>query len=87
MAAITEKEILKQLSDRGYFEADFPLVGMWITKRPHYCNRGAYQWNVETKDHTKITIDGADMFPRYYFFLDSMVKEINAWIEKRKIDQ
>lgn len=80
---ITKQEIETQLLEQGEFTAQFENVLMWIQLRPHYCDRGKYQWNAESTSH-KITVDHADGFPRYYFLMDSLVNEINAWIEKRK---
>lgn len=80
---ITNAEIVKQLSEKQEFTAEFENVIMWVKLRPPYCDRGRYLWNAESTSY-KITIDHADGFPRYYFLIDSLVNEINAWIKKRK---
>jgi len=79
---ISWKEIQRQLLEAGQFTAEFENVLMWIQFFPT-SNRGKYLWSAEGKSW-KIKIDGNDMFPRYYFLEDSLVNEINAWIEKRK---
>jgi hypothetical protein len=33
----------------------------------------------------KCYIDGSDCFPRYYFYLDTLLSEISAFIEKRNL--
>lgn len=50
----------------------------WLTKRPHYCDRGHWQVNCELGG-----IDGADRFPRYYMSYDVAKQETERFIRWR----
>lgn len=58
---------------------------IWMQKRPHYCDRGAWLAHVDiTGDHLKLDIDASDLWPRYYFDLERAKLECEAWLVKRK---
>lgn len=60
-----------------------PWLKCFITYRPAYCNRGKYLVHVDQWDYIYLSIDSADYFPRYYFFEDTLVKEILHWFNLR----
>ena len=49
----------------------------------HYCDRGRWLLNADSKDPTKITLDWADGFPRYYFEDECLLREMKAWLFAR----
>lgn len=55
-----------------------------LENRPSYCDRGKYSVKVDVHN---LNIDGADMFPRYYFHWDCLVKEVKAWMEARGLEE
>lgn len=71
------------LMPHNYIDVDLSGTTWWIEHRPGYCDRGRYQWHCESKDSRIITVDFADGFPRYFFGLDAMLSEMQAWCEKR----
>lgn len=54
-------------------------VHAWINRRPHYCDRGHWEFNLMGLHD----IDGADRFPRYYVDLETAVKEAEAFLRWR----
>jgi hypothetical protein len=48
----------------------------WITERPHYCDRGHYQGQIEFSPGNPI--DAADGMPCYYMRLEIAKQEIKA---------
>lgn len=58
-----------------------------IAERPHYCNRGRYLLHASSVNPIILTIDEQDLFPRYYFNNDCLVKELWSWINARKLRQ
>jgi len=58
---------------------------LYIEQRPPYCDRGRYLVKVSPHYGTDLMLefDRQDGFPRYYFFWDTMLREIEAWMEKR----
>ena len=58
-----------------------------IATRPAYCNRGNF---IATIDHLpqgdprRLSLDGADGWPRYYFDLARAKSEVGAWLWKRR---
>lgn len=59
-----------------------------VANRPAYCDRGRYMVYADNKDVLWNPIDGADFFPRYYFSLENLVSELEAFVEirEKKID-
>lgn len=59
---------------------------VWISKRPHYCDRGNFLAHLDV-DHAAtpvfLYVDEADSWPRYYFDEERMKLEILAWLHKR----
>lgn len=51
-------------------DMDGRSVHAWLTLRPHYCDRGHIQLNIDGP----LNLDGHDSFPRYFFSF----KEANA---------
>lgn len=72
---------MKELSKHEWYR-DISITNGMITieRRPVYCNRGRFIVKVFSNSH-KLHIDEADMFPRYYFHWDCLVKEIEAWMK------
>lgn len=64
------------------FEND--VVRLDIEARPSYCNRGAYKVLAESKDPSKLIVDFADAFPRYYFFPMACALEMAEWLRQRR---
>lgn len=56
---------------------------IWIDTRPAYRDRGNYLARLEVRDSLKVHIDGADLWPRYYFDLERAKLECEAWLRKR----
>lgn len=58
---------------------------VWISKRPHYCDRGNFlaHLEVDAAGYLRLGIDEADLWPRYYFDEERMKLEILAWLHKR----
>jgi len=57
---------------------------VWMSERPHYCDRGSWLAHLEVFDARELHIDYADGWPRYYFDFDRAKLEIEAWMKKRK---
>lgn len=58
-------------------------ISVFILRRPPYCDRGRWIVHAESVDELLCTIDHHDLFPRYYFFNDCLVKELGQWIDVR----
>lgn len=54
-----------------------------LEPRPYYCDRGNWIANLHPTGKLALEIDGADMWPRYYFDLERAKLEIEAWLVKR----
>jgi len=56
-----------------------------LDRRPYYCDRGNYIARLETARGSPLalSIDGADMWPRYFFNYYHAKAEIEAWLKKR----
>lgn len=50
----------------------------WMTKRPHYCDRGHY-----SVDCNLPGIDWADSFPRYFMSREVAISETEAFLKWR----
>ena len=59
---------------------DLPNIIVRISKRPIYCDRGRYDFWVESKDVRLITVDFSDAFPRYFFRLQGAIDEIREYL-------
>ena len=71
--------------DRGDFiDCQHGPVMMWI-QRGRATDRGNWLFMAGSLDPTKVTIDEADGFPRYYFDDECCVKEVCAWIRARNL--
>jgi len=54
---------------------------IWLTRRPHYCDRG--DWIIYVDAHNG-DLDGADGFPRYFFGSEDEVKcQMETWLSRR----
>lgn len=60
---------------------DVGPMHMWISPRPHYCDRGRWLVHVESSDPIKLHIDGADGFPRYYYTVTALVTEVCSFMK------
>lgn len=58
-----------------------------LEPRPVYCDRGNWIAKLfpESGGDLALSIDHADMWPRYYFDYESAKSEIMAWIMKRNL--
>jgi hypothetical protein len=59
-------------------EPDFTAM---IQKRPYYCDRGRFSFTIQSQNLSKVWIDEADAFPRYFFKLQNAFDELNEWIK------
>lgn len=66
------------IASRGTFP-----IHLWISTRPHYCDRGRWLVHAESSNPALLTIDWADGFPRYYFHTECLVKEVQSWLATR----
>lgn len=66
----------------GYYElrSKSGKTLLCLMHRPPHCDRGNFYAIIET---TETHIDGADMFPRYYFDLERAKLELEAFLKKR----
>lgn len=80
-----EQELREQIKERGWAEIDCPDCVLYIEPRPPYCDRGRFVVKVDVKagHGTQLWMDGADGFPRYYFGVNEMLCEIEAWREAK----
>ena len=67
----------------GYLIFDKGPIHVWIEPRPVYCDRGRWAVHAESTDNRRLTIDWADMFPRYYFVNECLVMETHTWLTTR----
>lgn len=85
MLGLDQKLIELTLAAGGWCEYKLKNGSLCIEKRPSHCDRGNYWVKIFVDSgQYDLFIDDADMFPRYYFELDCLVKEMNAWIKKNK---
>ena len=78
---------MAQIETGHYFSIKGKGCEITIEPRPAYCDRGNFYAKVHELrggDPTDFpNIDGADMWPRYYFDLDRAKAECEAWLDKR----
>lgn len=55
-----------------------------LEPRPSYCDRGNYIAKIFPTDNLILSIDGQDLWPRYYMDFDRAIKEIEDWMKKRE---
>jgi hypothetical protein len=67
--------------NNGVLEINAKSVFIWIDKRPPYCDRGRYLLHVENMPDKLPVVDGADLFPRYYFKMSNLFDELNEWLK------
>lgn len=58
-------------------------VIVWMSARPHYCDRGRVMVNVVSHNILKVDVDAADGFPRYYFSIERAKAEMADWLAAR----
>ena len=75
---------IKHDGSHYYLEVHTPLIFVWIEQRPSYCDRGRWLVGATSKDDTRLCIDLADGFPRYYFGAEALCSELVAWLKARK---
>jgi len=56
---------------------------IFVQERPPHCDRGNYLANLDSVGKLEEQIDGADLWPRFYFDLERAKLEIEAWLKKR----
>lgn len=55
-----------------------------LEKRPAHCDRGNFLAKISvTGDAIRLSLDGADLWPRFYFDEERAKLEVEAWLEKR----
>ena len=54
-------------------------VYAWLTRRPHYCDRGHIQLNIDAM----LGLDSADSFPRYFFSFEEADRHTRAFLKWR----
>jgi hypothetical protein len=91
----TKEDIIKFFLDlnEGWIQTDYNTleyegknIQIWISFRPHYCDRGSLTAHIEIKDGThpaEFSMDEADAWPRMFFHPDTAWKEINTWLMVR----
>lgn len=80
------RELLRCSPPGDTIELEIPCARSWIITQEKRCNRGRFLWQVESRDQTQLTIDSADLFPRYYFSLDALLVELSAWLDARSVE-
>ena len=75
MAPLTRAEGLRQIATTPWVKNEFGTLCLdvqtpegaplraWLSLRPHYCDRGHIQLNIDGP----IGLDGHDSFPRFFF--------------------
>lgn len=63
-------------------ELNYKGVQITLEPRPTYCDRG--NWIAKITKPGPLDIDDADMFPRYYFYINNAFKELESFLHKRK---
>ena len=81
--SISIEQIEKDLDAGKWVDIKGQDCTLCLEKRPSYCDRGRYTVKVQVPDPTKFTVDGADMFPRYYFRFSHMILEMYDWLKAR----
>lgn len=76
---MTIEEAVWELDEYGVWNFHHNGVHAFIQKRPGYCDRGHYSFNVDGIPY----MDGADSFPRYYMTLANAVQEATMWLNWR----
>lgn len=56
---------------------------IYLSPRPTYCDRGSWIAHLDARGALARDMDGADLWPRYYFDLDRAFLECEAWVKKR----
>ena len=85
MKFLSKKNIKDCLSKYCFCDIKIKDGIISIEKRQPYCNRGAFVVKIfPAEDQYNLFIDKSDMFPRYYFDLDCMLREIALWIKKNR---
>ena len=72
------------IDEFGTFFIEHDVFNIFVTERPGYCDRGRWLLHVESERPDIATVDAADRFPRYYFFTDTLMKELDRWLEIRE---
>ena len=70
----------------NYIEIKLDKGSITIEKRPMHCDRGRYIAKVYSDCVKTFYVDRADMFPRYYFLLDTCLSELDLWLAARKVN-
>lgn len=57
----------------------------WLTRRPHYCDRGHIQLNIDMPGAVPGVpeLDAADSFPRYFFGFEEADRHTRAFLKWR----
>lgn len=60
-------------------------VHAWLTRRPHYCDRGHIQLNIDMPGTVAgiAELDDADSFPRYFFGFEEADRHTRAFLKWR----
>lgn len=58
---------------------DFKCIAV-LSLRPHYCDRGHIQFNME---QSNFDLDGADSFPRFFFSFEEADHHVRTFLKWR----
>lgn len=75
-------------SSAGWWSGIAAGVEISCEPRPSYCDRGRWVVNVHPDKSRagvklRMSLDGADAFPRYYFDFERMKLEMQDWVNAR----
>jgi hypothetical protein len=75
------------LMEDKYWEVETPQCQITLEPRPVHCDRGNWIAKLHTVGGSQLSrdIDGADLWPRYYFDLERAKLEIEAWLDNRRL--
>lgn len=80
---LDKSKILEELDLKGYATILLKDGQLTVERRPGNCDRGNFIVKAFANNNQfNLYIDSADLFPRYYFMIDNMISELEAWIEK-----
>lgn len=76
--------IASEVDEYNILIIDIGPLHLWISQRPHYCDRGRWLVHAESRNPVALSLDAADGFPRYYYQSTALVTEVMSFIEAHK---